>query len=215
MLCPICGKEVKRLKYHIWRSHTAAGQAHRPGPKKGNIPWNKGKQVGWNRGLTKETSKSVAQQAAKTKGRKFGGVTEHTEEIKAEIASAMRGNQNANHRGKKTVYKGIKMDSSWEAGVAKYFDDTGVQWKYASQIFILDERRSYRPDFILTDGTVIEVKGYWRKENKAKFDEWRSKYPNIKVEVWDKIVLREKKIINKEGYVINGNAVELESGGGL
>lgn len=202
MKCKICGKEIKRLKYHMWRSHTDEGKKHRPGPFKGRTPWNKGKEGSWNKGLTKLTSVSVAQRSLKMIGRKVGGVEFHSEETKLKIAIASRGNTKANHRGKKTIYNGIKMDSSWEAGVAKYLDNNNIKWQYAPVAFKLDERRSYRPDFILECGKIIEVKGYWRNDNKIKFDEWRSKYPHLVVEVWDKNVLRNKNIINSSGYLI-------------
>lgn len=87
------------------------------------------------------------------------------------------------------------MDSSWEVKVARYLDDNSIDWNYGSIAFPLDEKRSYRPDFVLASGVVIEVKGYWRPENKAKFDQWRALYPNVTAEVWDKPKLKSLGIL--------------------
>jgi hypothetical protein len=101
-----------------------------------------------------------------------------------------------NHRGdRQSFYNEIHMDSNWEVLTAAYLDSKGISWEYGKKIFILDAKRSYRPDFILGDGTVIEVKGYWREANKVKFQEWQKKYPDVKFEVWDKNKLKELKII--------------------
>ena len=104
----------------------------------------------------------------------------------------MRGNNNGKHRGdRQSYYNGIRMDSSWEVIVARYLDRLGIAWKYGETVFKLSDTRSYRPDFVLQkDGTVIEVKGYWRKANLEKFKLWRRLYPDVKVEVWDKAKLK-------------------------
>jgi hypothetical protein len=120
----------------------------------------------------------------------------HSEETKSRIAKALVGNNNGNHRGdRQSYYNNVRMDSSWEVLVAKYLDGIGVKWEYGKTVFRIDERRSYRPDFILDNGLVIEVKGYWREENKEKFEEFKLLFPSIKIEVWDKEKLKELKLI--------------------
>lgn len=111
----------------------------------------------------------------------------------------MRGNRNAKHRGTQCQYNGLRMDSTWEMKVAAYLDQQGMEWRYEERAYELDEKRSYRPDFhIYKDGEfvkLIEVKGYWRKENLAKFQEFQSKYPEVPVEVWDKKILKNLGLI--------------------
>lgn len=111
----------------------------------------------------------------------------------------MRGNNYGKGRGKRTIYNGITFKSTWEAKVAKYLDDRGIRWNYEEQEFVLNERQSYRPDFFIyaNDSFVklIEVKGYFREENKKKFQKFKNKYPHIQVELWDKKVLKNKAII--------------------
>lgn len=120
----------------------------------------------------------------------------HTQETKAKIAKALRGNTNGNRRrDRQSQYNGIRMDSGWEVKAAEYLDKQGIEWSYGKIVFPLDEKRSYRPDFVLADGLVIEVKGYWRPENKRKFEEWQQKYPGVKFEVWDGPKLRSLGIV--------------------
>lgn len=124
----------------------------------------------------------------------------HTKETKMKIAKAMKGNNFGKGRGKITFYKDIKMRSTWEAKVAEYLDNQNVIWKYEEKTFSLNLTQSYRPDFFIydIDGNfikLIEVKGYFREENKKKFDLFLKQYPNIIVELWDEEVLKNKSLI--------------------
>jgi len=124
----------------------------------------------------------------------------HTSETKEKIAKALVGNNNGLGRGKQTEYKGILFKSTWEAKVAEYLDEINVCWVYEEKNYLLDEKRSYRPDFFIYDENgvfvkLIEVKGYFRKENKDKFELFKEKYSDILVELWDKTVLKELNLI--------------------
>lgn len=186
--CHLCGKdfqEERSRKIHHWRKHTKEGLAVKI----------------WNEGSSKEQDERIRKCAEKASKSMKGRILNpnwkaHTEETRKQISKKMRGNTNANHRGdRQSFYNGIRMDSSWEVKVADYLDRNGYFWEYGKTVFPLDERRSYRPDFVLSCGKVIEVKGYWRPDNLKKFEEWKVKYPRVSFEVWDKKVLKEKGII--------------------
>lgn len=150
----------------------------------------------WSKGLTKETDSKLLERSVLMKGKKFGSFVSHTDETKQRIAKTMRGNNNAKHRGdRQSYYNNIRMDSSWEVKVAEYLDQNNIKWKYGKTVFNIDEKRSYRPDFELENGTFIEVKGYWRKENLAKFNDFKKAHPQIVVDIWDKTKLKALKII--------------------
>ena len=150
----------------------------------------------WNKGKTKDTDGRLLERSERMKGTKFGSFVSHSEESKLKIAKAKRGNNFGKHRGdRQSYYKDIRMDSSWEVKVATYLDNSNIKWKYGETVFNIDEKRSYRPDFELEDGTFIEVKGYWRKENLAKFDDFQKVHPEVIVEIWDKEKLKLLKII--------------------
>lgn len=107
----------------------------------------------------------------------------------------MKGNGNGatTFRRQKIEYKGIIFKSKWEVNTARFFDNNNIEWKYEDRLYDLSETTSYRPDFsIYEEGRFlkhIEVKGYWRKDNKEKFDKFRNMYPDVKIEIWDKKVL--------------------------
>lgn len=136
----------------------------------------------------------------------FNGKT-HTEVTKTSISNSMKGNRNANHRGdRQSYYNNIRMDSKWEVGVAKYFDNNKVEWKYNVQGYQLSNGNYYYPDFFIYENgnfvKLVEVKGYFRESNKAKFEMFLNEYAHIQIELWQRTTLYDLGIINKSGYVI-------------
>lgn len=186
------GAHAKRCPSNPDRN-TSPGH-NKGGAKKGNIPWNKGLkgvQTPWNKG--KEGT--------------FKGKS-HSRETKEKISSKMKGNRNANHRGdRQTFYKDIRMDSKWEAGVAKYLDDNNIEWVYSEKGFELSNGKYYYPDFFIYENGIfshlIEVKGYFREANKQKFDMFLLEYPDIKVQLWQQDTLKRLDIISLDGKVKN------------
>lgn len=89
----------------------------------------------------------------------------------------------------------VKVDGSWELKVCKYFDENKINWLRNKKRFdYIDKdlkKRTYCPDFYLVDiDTYIEVKGY-----KTELDEYKWKFFNNKLEIWDKNILKEKNIL--------------------
>jgi hypothetical protein len=100
--------------------------------------------------------------------------------------------------------------STWEARVARHFDEQGTTWEYETKMFPVSyewngsrKESTYRSDFWLPSlGCYVEVKGLWREEYATKFRAFREQYPEVVVEVWDRAVLRSKGI--RTGYVAYG-----------
>lgn len=96
---------------------------------------------------------------------------------------------NVNGRVKKVAYKDHILDSSWEVEVAKFLDSYDIRWEKPTTGFdyIYDGKTHiYYPDFYLPDfNTYIEVKGYKRKRDLAK---WSS--------VQNLIVIGKKEILD-------------------
>lgn len=163
----------------------------------------------WNKGLTKDNNEIIkkcslllSKRTGTFKGRK------HTQITKSKISSKMAGNKNAHHRGdRQSYYNQIRMDSKWEVGVAKYLDSNNIIWKYNERGYILSTGQYYYPDFFIYDSEIlqklIEVKGFFRENNRKKFDLFLKEYPNIKIDLWQKKDLVDFGIINKQGYIIN------------
>jgi hypothetical protein len=145
-----------------------------------------------------EISKELHQKGICVNPPSWSGKT-HTEQTKKQLSKSMVGNTNGVGRGKRTKYKDIWFKSSWEAKVAKHLDDQSIVWKYEETCYMLEGNKSYRPDFFIYENglfvKLIEVKGYFRKENREKFDMFKQLYSDITIELWDKKVLQELKLL--------------------
>lgn len=83
----------------------------------------------------------------------------------------------------------ITFRSSWEYEVAKYLDWLGVVWEYELEVLVLDGEY-YLPDFFIFNAfgqpvKLIEVKGYFPKEQQAKMKRFQQALP-IPLEIWDR-----------------------------
>ncbi len=97
----------------------------------------------WQKGLTKETDVRLIKLANSVSNtRKSKGVAKG-------IKNPRFGKPRAH--GKKIYYNGICFKSTWEAKVAKYFDNNNIIWKYEQFRICIIRDRSYLPDFIVYD----------------------------------------------------------------
>mgnify|MGYP000002528174 FL=1 len=156
--------------------------------------------------ISEETRKKLS---LASKGRNLG--KKHTPEAiekmrQKAIKNARRGSD-CNFYGK-TYYakvveyqrkdgKTIKLKSNWEVKFAQYLDSNNINWEYEKQPFPITyeyegkiKNGTYIPDFFL-DNEVIEVKGYWHKDARVKFDTFKIQYPEIKIRLLEKKELRE------------------------
>jgi hypothetical protein len=79
---------------------------------------------------------------------------------------------NINGRTKKILYNGFIMDGSWELEVAKWLDNNKIKWtkKIKGFEYEWNGKRIYYPDFyLLVYNVYLEVKGYERERDKAKW----------------------------------------------
>lgn len=89
--------------------------------------------------------------------------------------------------------------SAWEANIARILNSKKISWKYEEKFFTLRPPKYYKnttntityiPDFILGDGTILEVKGFWDNRSKMLVSEFMEQYPNIKYIVIDRDIYR-------------------------
>jgi hypothetical protein len=92
-------------------------------------------------------------------------------------------------RGKRADLGNVAFRSTWEANVARVLNACGVGWQFEPERFALSSGSTYAPDFRLANGIYIEVKGYWRKEARERFETFRREYP-VTVHVIDERVYR-------------------------
>ena len=93
----------------------------------------------------------------------------------------------------------VWMRSSWEVRFAKYLDDNNIDWLYEIKKFpihYLDKDGTYTPDFyLIKENKYIEIKGWWRDDAKVKYDSFQEQYPNIIIEVYDKVILKKLNVL--------------------
>lgn len=176
---------------HIWRSHTIEGMNHNPlsEPIIKEVVRNKNKgQTGWSKGLTKETDIRVAkmakikkEQVAQGKGTGcFSKAWYKTDAFKKHVDNTIRnigGYQPRSGRGKHGTYQGYWCQSSWELAWVIYASEHQIKFQRCTEEFNyeLDGKiKKYRPDFLLENGTYLEIKGY----KDISWDAKKSQFPH-------------------------------------
>jgi len=160
-----------------------------------------------NKGVSELTSKKLSE-SAKRNG--FGGYHKKT------------------GRGRHGQYKGIWCDSSWELAWVIYHLEHEITFNRNCEKFVYEfqgKKHNYIPDFKLTDGTYVEIKGYLDEKSKCKIDSFnhplnvfmhkemipilnyvRNKYGNDFIKLYDKDEdnhLYKTKKISEEAKKIN------------
>lgn len=111
----------------------------------------------------------------------------------------IRKNNNINNSKEKSWSKdGYREDldkgfrSTWEANIARILNYKNLVWQYEEEFIPLDISNSklkitpnYVPDFVLEDGTIIEVKGFWDARSKKKISLFLEQYPQRKIIIID------------------------------
>lgn len=89
--------------------------------------------------------------------------------------------------------------SAWEANIARVLNSKQISWRYEEETYELQPPKYYEkegkvlfymPDFILEDGTIIEVKGFWDNRSKVRVSQFMEQYPNEKYVVIDTDIYR-------------------------
>lgn len=102
---------------------------------------------------------------------------------------------NSIKKHKSGTYKGFRCDSSWELAYVIFNLENDILFKRNTNKFeyiFQGKIKKWIPDFILNDGTFVEIKGYLGEEAKAKISNF--KFPLI--------VLHNKEIQPYLDYVI-------------
>lgn len=91
----------------------------------------------------------------------------------------------------------IWLRSSYESRIATVLTNMNIAWNYEPKAFPIElnnKQATYTPDFYLPDFDIwIEVKGWWRGDAKAKFDQFSTQYPEER----SKLVIMYKEDIIK------------------
>jgi len=141
-------------------------------PLKGRIAWNHGMQMsedfcrkvsnGLKGKINKGCHNPLTEDGLILKKKKLSDIAK-----KRKIGGYKQGSG----RGKHGWYKGYWCDSSWELAWVIYNLEHGIKFERNKCRFEYDwngENHYYVPDFILEDGTYVEIKGWITEQTKVK-----------------------------------------------
>lgn len=172
LICIYCGKQWKSknsLVSHEIRCKDNPDHIMPSKGFKGGIPWNKG--------LTKETDVRIKKYSEAAKGKSNNpnqgraSTPEKEAERRRKISEGMKKSSNGgglrpgSGRGHKGWYRGYFCDSTYELAYIIYNLDHNIPFSRCPRdIYYLYEYKGktykYYPDFILSDNSLVEVKGY-------------------------------------------------------
>jgi len=167
-----------------------------PSRNKGKVPWNKGKS------MSDETKEKLRKT---NKGRNFCASLTQEEEIERRKKISINGKgklggyRKGSGRGKKGWYKGYWCDSSYELAFIIYNLEHNIVFRRNTKKFTYiykGQTKKYLPDFIMNDGTYIEIKGYYTDIVKEKINQFPHK---IKVMLYDDLKYMIDYVIDKYG----------------
>lgn len=149
---------------------------------KGFNQFTKAKELGLPKPIVSEQTRLKISKSSK--GRKYSAEQRYNKSIAMKKAVETHHDSytknNVVGRVRNIEYKGVKLKGSWEVLVAQWLDNNNVKWEYETKYFEYEWNgiRRYYPDFYLPElGLYVEVKGYERERDLAK---WKV-VPNLKV----------------------------------
>lgn len=189
LYCRYCGKQCKNLnsltQHEIRCNQNPERNKVRFRSKDSykNLSNESRKKLGWSKGLTKDTDervKRISKGVIKSLSKRIPGKASSTEkEIQRcqKISLKMKNNPNAggvranSGRGKKGKYKGYYCDSTYELVYIIYNIDHNIFFERNLQSYEYmwrGEIHKYYPDFLLEDGSLVEIKGFLTDKDRCK-----------------------------------------------
>lgn len=192
--CPYCEKEYskKGISSHIFRSHTEEGQQFKPFKDKVG-PWA-------NKKISESHKKNISN-GLKNSNKTIGKCKDPQKEIERRMKISKNGKgkiggyRKGSGRGKSGWYKNYWCDSSWELAFVIYNLEHNIPFKRNTEKFEYKYENNiynYIPDFIMSDGYYVEIKGYETEQTFAKYQSCNKL-----------IILKEKDLKHVFEYVIN------------
>lgn len=213
-ICPKCGYEIKNSREkHLYCCNGYGPRRRQPikrGTAQSNLRLSENTKELWNNiEFRDKVIKGIKK--AYSEGRCSGRANTIDGEVnrKVNISNSMKlnplcgGLRHGSGRGKKGWYKGYWCDSTWELAYVIYCLDHGIQIRRNSQGFeytFEGKLHKYYPDFILEDGSYVEIKGYMSEQNKSKIEQFEQVL----------VVIDKQNIVTYIDYTITkyGNSFE-------
>lgn len=193
--CTMCGSSAHsttvhkhnaaagRRKSKKWRRAVAIGNSARLTGKKTTTKTRE--KMSRSQTLVQNTPEMKAFHSRHSKEMWAKRTEKEKQVIFEKISAAQVGRMPAALRGRLYEYGRYQMRSTWEVAFAAKLDHWKIEWKYEPRNFFVGKGkwngRGYVPDFYLPEFDLyVEIKGYLRKDNKRKLQQFRKKYPDTR-----------------------------------
>jgi hypothetical protein len=147
-----------------------------------------GGRQNWSAGLTENTddrikTRNTTQRAGFNSGRLVHIGVPHTDESKQKLSNhrceqILKGRHDTSgKKGHRGHYNGVYLHSSWELAYLVYCAEVNNQRIIRNNTTTItydfdNAKKKYVPDFILEDGSIVEIKGYlFSDRDKAKYNQ--------------------------------------------
>lgn len=212
--CPYCKKYFSKygIKNHIAIVHenkkdripdrTGASISDETRIKLSNAAKNKWKDESYREAVTESLTNNPNNTGT-------AATVEKENERKKKISNKMKNNKNwvnsidVSGRGKKGRYNGIFFASTWELAYIIFCIDNNISFIRNTKKFKYEfnnEIHYYIPDFILEDGTYVEIKGFRSKQWEEKEKQFTEKLKVIDKEKIGKYIEYAQKKFGVDFY---------------
>lgn len=161
-ICEVCKNNFTSKRKNVkFCSNICRGKIHFNNLLINNEPWNKVKNKIRNCTVC---NKKLHSQTKTGLCIKHYNTQEHKNRLSIAAKKAgVGGYQIGSGYGKSGWYKGYRSDSTWELAWIIYNLDHNIKFERNRESFVYEyknKKHKYYPDFILEDGTYVEIKGY-------------------------------------------------------
>ena len=137
-------------------------------------------------------SKEIQEKTRNTNLKKYG--VDHPSKTLEVAQKSSRGQAKITIKNHWKTGEELVCQASWEPKVVEYLNANRIDFEWQSKIFTLPIGKTYRPDLYLKDSNIwVEIKGFFRKDAKEKWDWFKSEHPTA--ELWNKDKLKEMGIL--------------------
>lgn len=136
--------------------------------------------------------KDISEKSQKTCLRKYG--VPFTHQNKEIALKAARSSNIANIKFHWKTNEELICQGGYEYKAVDYLNKNNIDFKWQPKVFKMPNGKTYRPDlYLINENKWIEIKGYFRKDSKEKWDWFQSIMLNS--ELWDKSKLKKMGIL--------------------
>ncbi|MEE1098164.1 MAG: HIRAN domain-containing protein [Bacteroidales bacterium] len=128
-------------------------------------------------------------------------IDDYREAMLAKGERVLEWHERISKEGEREDLGNVYFRSSWEANVARVLNRRKISWQYEEKSANLGDV-NYLPDFVLDDGRIIEVKGFWDRPSIEKCDAYIREYGPESIFIVDSDMYHDLEIVYRQSGAI-------------